>query len=151
VTNAPRPARWLHAVDAVPGVDAIRPDGQPQTEITRRGRRLVVRGELDFASVSALVEALGRIRTERGSTIVVDLARSTFVDSSVVAALLQAEERMRRLEGGLVVVAAPGAVRRTLELTGACATLRLLEAERDPPTERGAPALRLLRGGAQQV
>jgi anti-anti-sigma factor len=150
VTNATRP-RWLHAVDAAPVIEALRPDDRRQVVITRRGRRVVVRGELDFSGVSALAEALDRIRADHAAAVVVDLAASTFIDSSVVATLLRADERLRALACELVVVASPGDVRRTLELTGACATLRVLAKDDGPFRVRRAPALRLLRGGSQQV
>jgi len=76
---------------------------------------LVLRGELDVAAASALREQLAAA-PERG--LVLDLAGTTFVDSSVLQELLRAREDLRARGARLVLAGAGRPVRRLLELTG---------------------------------
>jgi anti-anti-sigma factor len=82
---------------------------------------------MDLATVSRLAAALDPARVERGGIVEVDLAPCTFVDSSVVAALVRADEHLRARGATLVVVVAPGPVRRTLEITGVLTMLRVVD------------------------
>ena len=77
-------------------------------------------GEHDLSSAEELAQALGELIAEQRS-VVIDLAQATFVDSSILAALLDARERSA--EAGLdlrlsMPDAAAPAVRRVVELTG---------------------------------
>jgi len=64
-----------------------------------------------------------------GSTIVLDLSETTFIDSRIVGAIVYAAERSRQAaEHGLIVVAPPTAgPRRVLELVGAAQFLRIVD------------------------
>ena len=77
-------------------------------------------GEHDLSSAAQLNQALGELIAEQRS-VVVDLTGTTFVDSSILAALLEARERSAEagLELGLWMPdATEPAVRRVVELTG---------------------------------
>lgn len=81
---------------------------------------VVVRGEHDIYTVPTLRERLDDA-LERGGGIVVDLTGATFVDSSVLGALLDARRRAHEAGQGFVVCVGdqvePG-VRRILDITG---------------------------------
>jgi anti-sigma B factor antagonist len=90
---------------------------------------VAIEGEHDIYTAPALRERLDEA-LERGGGVVVDLTRATFVDSSVLGALLDA--RRRALEGsqGFVVCVGdtvePG-VRRILDITGLVPVLPVIE------------------------
>jgi anti-sigma B factor antagonist len=75
---------------------------------------VVVSGELDLATVPRLSAAVA----EHGDAkvLVLDMTATTFIDSTGVTALLQADRRAGGSGSRLVVVAGDGAVRRVLEL-----------------------------------
>jgi anti-anti-sigma factor len=77
---------------------------------------VTLRGEHDAASSDAVSLALAAARGY--GNILVDLAGCTFVDSSLIHALVVAANRARQLHGALEVVLPeePNAVRRTLEI-----------------------------------
>jgi anti-sigma B factor antagonist len=81
---------------------------------------VVVEGEHDIYTAPTLRERLGEALS-RGGGIVVDLTTATFLDSSVLGALLDA--RRRALEGGQGFVVSIGenvepGVQRILDITG---------------------------------
>lgn len=81
---------------------------------------VVVRGEHDIYTAPTLRERLDDA-LQRGGGIVVDLTGATFVDSSVLGALLDARRRAHEAGRGFVVCVGdqvePG-VRRILDITG---------------------------------
>jgi anti-sigma B factor antagonist len=92
---------------------------------------VVVSGELDLATaphVSAAVAEHGDAQL-----LVLDMTATTFIDSSGVRALLQADRRGAGSGSRLVVVAGKGAVRRVLDLCGLEGRLTLV-------SEHPAPA-----------
>jgi anti-sigma B factor antagonist len=81
---------------------------------------VVVEGEHDIYTAPTLRDRLEEA-LERGGGVVVDLTGATFVDSSVLGALLEA--RRRAHEAGLAYVVCVGdqvepSVRRILDITG---------------------------------
>ena len=86
--------------------------------LAERGDVLVLSlaGELDLADAPALREALRRAVDRAPKRLVVDLAEVTFVDSTVLGALVEARSK---LGGDAFALAAPGLeVRRALEISG---------------------------------
>jgi anti-sigma B factor antagonist len=81
---------------------------------------VVVEGEHDIYTAPALRERLDEA-LERGGGVVVDLTAATFVDSSVLGALLDARRRALDADQGYVVCVGdqvePG-VQRILDITG---------------------------------
>lgn len=81
---------------------------------------VVVQGEHDIYTAPTLRDRLDDA-LERGGGIVVDLTGATFVDSSVLGALLDARRRAHEAGQGFVVCVGdqvePG-VRRILDITG---------------------------------
>jgi anti-anti-sigma factor len=89
--------------------------------VHRRGRtsEIVLEGELDLAAKPVLDESVAAA-LEPGpvETVIVDLTRVTFADSTTVTWLVQADARTRAVGGRLIAVAGPGPVRDVLEMTG---------------------------------
>jgi anti-sigma B factor antagonist len=92
---------------------------------------VVVSGELDLATAPRLSAAVA----DHGDAklLVLDLNATTFIDSTGVRALLDADRRGLGSGSRLVVVAGDGAVRRVLDLCGLDGRLTIV-------SERPAPA-----------
>lgn len=90
---------------------------------------VAVEGEHDIYTAPTLRERLDEA-LERGGGVVVDLTRATFVDSSVLGALLDARRRALESSQGFVVcigdTVEPG-VRRILDITGLVPVLPVIE------------------------
>lgn len=89
---------------------------------------VVVEGEHDIYTAPTLRERLDEA-LERGQGLVIDLTGATFVDSSVLGALLDA--RRRALDAGMGYVVCVGAtvepgVQRILDITGLVPVLPVL-------------------------
>ena len=113
-------------------------------EVERRGdvaATVRLGGEHDLSSADELTGRLDELIAE-GRSVVVDLAPTTFVDSSILAALL--EGRKRSSEAGVELtlsmppVTAP-AVRRVVEITGLGAAVPTREEPDEPPAGEGEP------------
>jgi anti-anti-sigma factor len=73
-------------------------------------------GELDIATAAAVGAELSDVDPE--SDVVVDLGRTTFVDSVTLSCFIVASRRHRRSGSRFVLADAHGAVRRVLAITG---------------------------------
>jgi anti-sigma B factor antagonist len=80
-------------------------------------RSIQVEGELDLAVAGQLDEAL-TAAVEECSRVLVVLERCDFIDSSGIAVILRARNRMGEEEGRLVVCAPRAQVLRVLSMTG---------------------------------
>ena len=93
-------------------------DREPVVGLAKRGDTLVLSlaGELDLYNAPALREALQRAVERSPKRLVVDLAEVTFVDSTILGALVEARSQLGR---DAFALAAPGVkVRRALEVSG---------------------------------
>jgi anti-anti-sigma factor len=79
--------------------------------------RVVLIGELDIASADRLEAQLAAIEVDSPATLVLDLRRVEFVDSTGLRTLIAADERARSQGRRLAVVCGPDAVARLLSLT----------------------------------
>lgn len=75
-------------------------------------------GELDASSEARLRAAFDELLAEGHSTLVVDLAGITFLDSSGLSVLIYAYKRAHELGGSLTLRSPSATVTRLLELTG---------------------------------
>ena len=89
-------------------------------------------GELDMATAPRLREALSSVLDARPSSIAVDVADLTFVDSTGVGVFLSASRRAATIECPFVVRFPRRAVLRVLRLTG---VERLMVIEPYPSTD----------------
>jgi anti-anti-sigma factor len=82
------------------------------------GAVVVLHGEHDLATVSAIADALARV----DGNVLVDLSPCTFLDSSAIGAIMGGSLQLERAGHVLEVVAPPdnGMVARTLEIVRLC-------------------------------
>ncbi len=88
--------------------------------IERNGDEQVIAliGELDFDGAQHVVEALRRAEQSDARSIVLDLRRLRFMDSSGIHLILAADARSRRDGERLALIRGPRSVQRVFELTG---------------------------------
>ena len=82
-------------------------------------------GELDCATAPRLRMALNDLRDRTVTTLVLDLTRLTFIDSSGLHEIVVALERQRESGGQLVLRDPSPATRRVLEMVGLSQVLRI--------------------------
>jgi len=92
-----------------------------QTVVGGRAR-LVVRGELDAFTAPDLLAGLDQAS---GHEVELDLAGVSFIDSSGLASVIAAHQRLDREERQLVIVERSEIVQRLLDLSGVASRLRL--------------------------
>lgn len=84
-----------------------------------RGVQIVsLGGEIDAHTAPRLDDELGAALATGATRVVVDLAGTSFIDSTVVGVLLRADERLNGHEGRLVLVSDDPRILRVFELTG---------------------------------
>jgi anti-anti-sigma factor len=89
-----------------------------------------LKGEAEMSTVDPLRAALADAQQGEGP-VVVDLRGVTFMDSTALSALLNAQRRLTRAGRKLSLIVVPGAVARILEVTRLDTTFALA----DTPTE----------------
>jgi anti-anti-sigma factor len=98
---------------------------------TDRKTRIVPSGELDIASAPAFEQAIADATAEPGAELVLDLRELTFMDSSGLRALAQANTRAGESGVDLSIWRGPRQIERVLEISGLGALLPLV----DPPPD----------------
>ena len=96
-------------------------------------------GELDIATAPAFERLLSDVERERWPTVVLDLQRLSFIDSSGIRVLLGAHDRIGRQGGRMVLCDASRAVRRTLAAIGVDSILGLTDVSDDDQGPSGGP------------
>lgn len=93
-----------------------------RVETRRVGRNLVVRcaGEFDLATAAEFRAAVeGQLAEwENLNTIIVNLGKVTFVDSSGLGAILGRYKQIQQRGGRMVMVEVPPSLQKVLELSG---------------------------------
>jgi anti-anti-sigma factor len=74
-------------------------------------------GELDLSTVAKVQEELRRIEAASPPTLVVDLSKLTFLDSTGLRCIVTADERAREAGRRVVVVRGPDPVQRVFAIT----------------------------------
>lgn len=77
---------------------------------------IVAEGEIDLASAPALEQELGDCL--ESASVIVDLSKVTFIDSTGLRVLLTAHDRATQTERALRLVVAEGPVTKLLAITG---------------------------------
>jgi anti-anti-sigma factor len=108
-----------------------------EVRITRHDRvtLLVVRGELDMATVPVLERSLLETETAGADPVVIDLRGLDFMDSSGLMMLFRAHERAREAGRRIAVINGGGQAHRLFEITSADQTLEVIEAVEDIAAE----------------
>jgi len=79
---------------------------------------VAVRGDVDLATAPELWRCLEEAIPEATDRLVVDLADTTFIDSTALGVLLRAFERLRHAESDLVLRAPSKTARKVFATTG---------------------------------
>lgn len=79
---------------------------------------VAVAGEIDVATAPQLRQCLHHLLSEGRSTIVLDLLRVTFLDSTALGVLVGALKRCREQGGDLQIVVADPRILKIFEITG---------------------------------
>jgi anti-anti-sigma factor len=74
-------------------------------------------GELDLSTVAKVQEELRRVEASSPGTVVVDLSKLTFLDSTGLRCIVTADERAREEGRRMVIVRGPDAVQRVFAIT----------------------------------
>jgi anti-anti-sigma factor len=74
-------------------------------------------GELDLSTVAKVQEELRRIEASSPATVVVDLSKLTFLDSTGLRCIVTADERAREEGRRMVIVRGPDPVQRVFAIT----------------------------------
>jgi anti-sigma B factor antagonist len=74
-------------------------------------------GELDLSTVAKVQEELSRVEAASPATLVVDLSKLTFLDSTGLRCIVTADERARTDGRRIVIVRGPDAVQRVFAIT----------------------------------
>lgn len=78
---------------------------------------VVLAGELDLSTVEKVEHELLRIEEQRPTTVVLDLSRVTFLDSSGLRLIVGADQRAQREKRRFAVVRGPETVQRVFAIT----------------------------------
>jgi anti-sigma B factor antagonist len=83
-------------------------------------RTIAVRGELDLSTAPELGDALDHALDSGEGSVLIDLTRCEFIDSTGIALIVRAWQRLDGGEDGrgLVICSQNDQVRRVLEITG---------------------------------
>ena len=87
---------------------------------------LAVRGELDLYTACELKEAFAEAIDAGRVRIIVDLAGTTFLDTSALSVLLSAFRRLRARGGELVLVGLNEKIAKVFDITGLDKTFTIL-------------------------
>jgi anti-anti-sigma factor len=74
-------------------------------------------GELDLSTVAKLQDELSKVEAGSPPTVVVDLSKLTFLDSTGLRCIVTADERAREAGRRMVVVRGPDPVQRVFAIT----------------------------------
>ena len=99
---------------------------------TGRATRIAPCGELDIATTPELEQALADATADGVEEIVLDLRELTFMDSTGLRALAQANTRADASGVALSIVRGPRQIERVLEISGLGSLLPLVDA---PPAD----------------
>ena len=93
--------------------------------------RLALMGEFDLSNAAQVEDAIREVERDRPSLIVLDLRELTFMDSTGLRALAQANSRAEEAGVSLSIVRGPRQIERVLEISGLGALLPLADAPAD--------------------
>jgi anti-anti-sigma factor len=103
------------AAEEVPQMDGLGID----TELQDQGRVVVrLSGELDIASYPPLDEALRTLQLDGRPNVTVDLSGLTFMDSTGLRVLIEADLRTKVSGGSLVIRRGSRTIQRVFEISG---------------------------------
>jgi anti-sigma B factor antagonist len=122
--------------DQAPLRRELRPSGPVSLSLTESHRSgttvIAVSGELDILTAPKVAAQLDEVVRTGSDDVVVDLRKTTFIDSAGLFVLLNARRRLTRLSRVLSVVCGSGPVRSVLELARLTETLGVVSELEQP-------------------
>jgi anti-sigma B factor antagonist len=100
---------------------------------------VLVEGEVDIATAAKLISVLNSSVADAIKSVIVDLSRVGFMDSTGLALLINANRRLSLRRKGFAVVCPPGSLRRVFEITDMIETLHVCP-DRETAQRASAPA-----------
>ncbi len=102
-----------------PMIEPLPPTGIDIEQVGQDGRyTLLLRGELDIASVPSLEGAMSRLCTDGTRAVTLDLSKLVFIDSTGLAAIVFASKICENNGYEFGLIPGSSAVQRLFELTG---------------------------------
>jgi anti-anti-sigma factor len=99
-----------------------------ETEQRDDGWRVVLSGDLDVSSAPSVEQRLVELEQPHPPPdLVLDLRRLSFIDSTGLSLLINADSRARKAGRRVTIVSGSGAPRRLLETTGLIGRLDVVE------------------------
>jgi anti-sigma B factor antagonist len=100
---------------------------------------VLVEGEVDIATAARLISVLNSSVAEAIKSVIVDLTRVGFMDSTGLALLINANRRLSLRRKGFAVICPPGPLRRVFEITDMIDTLHVCP-DQETAQRASAPA-----------
>jgi anti-anti-sigma factor len=102
-------------------------------------RLIAIAGDLDISNSRDLRTRVARALSDGIQMLVIDLAEVSHIDSSALAALIEAHQRTSERRGKLLVVVTGPSVRRTIEVRGLDGILNLVGSREEALADLKAP------------
>jgi anti-sigma B factor antagonist len=102
-------------------------------------RLIAISGDLDISNSRDLRTRVARALSEGVLTLVIDLSDVMHIDSSALAALIEAHQRTSERRGKLLLVVNSMSVRRTIEVRGLDGVLAIVESREAAIGSLGTP------------
>ena len=100
---------------------------------------VLVEGEVDIATAARLISVLNSSVAEAIKSVIVDLSRVGFMDSTGLALLINANRRLSLRRKGFAVICPPGPLRSVFEITDMIDTLHVCP-DQETAQRASAPA-----------
>src|SRR5213080_2114807 len=101
---------------------------------------VAVRGEIDIFTAPEFKQRIGAAIDDGRELVVVDLAETTFIDSSSLGVLISAHRRLGSRKGRLVIACDVPAVRNTFKVTGLDTVLEVVGTRAEALSQDRSPA-----------
>jgi anti-sigma B factor antagonist len=86
--------------------------------VSERAHVVAVTGEVDLFTAPEFKQRMSRAIENGIELLVIDLSRTTFIDSSSLGVLIGAHRRLKQRDGRLVIVCDNDAIVKTFKITG---------------------------------
>ena len=104
-------------------------------ELSNGWLAVVVEGEVDLATVEDLQGAIDDAYAQADACLVVDLTKSSFMDSTGLKALVMANRRFDEAGRSFAIAVSAGPISRLIDLSGVATTIRTVSSVDELKTE----------------
>jgi anti-sigma B factor antagonist len=103
------------------------PDFEVTAEVGSDGATVTVRGEVDVYTAPQLRQRLYSVVADGASTVILDVADMTFIDSTGLGVIVGTLKRLREGGGELTLRAPSRSTRKVLDITGLTRILSIVD------------------------